>query len=137
MILCRENWTEIRTVHALSGRTIDNKFIEWFLPQYTSARGRKNLGAWVFLAAEFFTNTFSDVWTKQIENMKHSQSKKKVSGIGKIDYNIYAYIIKNLVCICPSRNFLLSTQRIENWFCLNNLAKPCNILFIFITFSVR
>ena len=61
--------------------------------QYTSARGRKNWAALVFLAAEFFTNIFSDVWTKQIENIKHSQSKKKVSGIEKIDYNIYAGII--------------------------------------------
>ena len=64
-----------------------------FPDQYTSARGRKNLAAPVFLAAEFFTNIFSDVWTKQIENITHSQSKKKVSGIEKIDYNIYAGII--------------------------------------------
>ena len=96
MFLCRHCSTEIRTtVHALSGRTFDNKFIEWFLPQYTSARGRKNLAALVFLAAEFFTNIFSDVWTKQSENTKHSRSKEKVSGIEKIDYNIYAGIIKN------------------------------------------
>ena len=64
--------------------------------QYTSARGRKNLAALVFLAAEFFTNIFSDLWTKQIKNIKHSQSKKKISSIEKIDYNIYAGIIKNL-----------------------------------------
>ena len=61
--------------------------------QYTSARGRKNLAALVFLAAEFFTNIFSDIWTKQIENIKHSQSKKKVPCIEKIDYNIY-FVIK-------------------------------------------
>ena len=64
--------------------------------QYTSARGRKNLAALVFLAAGFFTNMFSDLWTKQTENIKHSQSKKRISSIEKINYNIYAGIIKNL-----------------------------------------
>ena len=55
-----------------------------FLTQCTSARGRKNLAALVFSAAEFFINIFSDVWTKESENAKHSQRKKKVSAIEKI-----------------------------------------------------
>ena len=61
-----------------------NEFIERFLPQCTSARGSKNLAALVFSAAEFFINIYSDVRTKQSVNVKHSQRKKKVSGIEKI-----------------------------------------------------
>ena len=55
----------------------DNEFIEWFLPQCTSARGRKNLSALVFSAAEFFINIFSDVWMKQSENAKKIPKEEK------------------------------------------------------------
>ena len=60
-------------------------------PQCTSARGRKNLAALVFSAAEFFKNIFTDVWTKQSENAKHSKGRKKYQVLKR--YNIHAGII--------------------------------------------
>ena len=81
-------------------------------------RGRKNLAAVAFSAAEFYIISFSDMWIKQSENAKHFQSKKKVSSIER--YNIHAIIIIIIIiiihslCICHSRNFLSSKQRSEN-----------------------
>ena len=68
---------EIRTTfHALRGRTW--QWVYWMvLPQCTSARGRKNLPALVFSAAEFFINIFSEVWMKQSDNAKKIPKEEK------------------------------------------------------------
>lgn len=63
---------EIRTMaHALSGRRFDSEFVEWFLPQYMRGRGRQNLAALVFTAAEFLIDIFDNVWVKQGQTQKN------------------------------------------------------------------
>ena len=73
---------EQSTIHLLNGPLSVHK-----------CKRKEKFGCTGIFGSRIFTNIFSDVWTKQIENIKHSQSKTKVSGIEKIDYNIYAGII--------------------------------------------
>ena len=77
--------SEIRTtVHALSVRTMTMSLLNG---SYLSAQVREEGKIWLhwyFRQQNFFINIFSDVWTKQSENVKHSQRKKKVSRIAKI-----------------------------------------------------
>ena len=69
---------EIRTMaHALSGRRFDCEFVKWFLPQYMRGRGRQNLAALVFTAAEFLINIFGDVWVKQGQTPKIPRGRRK------------------------------------------------------------
>ena len=77
---------KIRTMaHALSGRRFACEFVKWFLPKYMRGRGRQNVAALVFTAAQFLINIYGDVWVKQGQTPKNSQRKKEVSGTHIMD----------------------------------------------------
>ena len=68
--------------HAISGRRFDHDFIQWFLPEYSRGRGRRNLALLVLASAEFLIDTFADVWAHQGQTGREdSKRKAEVPGI--------------------------------------------------------
>lgn len=69
---------EIRIMaHAISGRRFDHDFIQWFLPEYSRGRGRRNLALLVLASAEFLIDTFADVWAHQGQTEKIPKGRRK------------------------------------------------------------
>ena len=75
MFLCRHCPTEIRTtVHALSGRTIDNTFIEWSLINTQVQEEGKIWLHWYFWQQNFL----------QTSSVTYGQSRLKTQNIPKV-----------------------------------------------------
>ena len=63
--------------HALSGRSFDADFVEWFLPQYLRGGGKNNLNEIAESSAEFLFNLFVEVWNTLGQTVKIPSGNRK------------------------------------------------------------
>ena len=129
---------EIRTTfHALRGRTMTMSLLNGPTSVHKCERKEKFACTGIFGSRIFYKHLQWSVDEAEWKCKKNSKGRKKYQVLKR--YNIHTGIIIIIIiiiiiyslCICHSRNFSSCNQRGENWFYLNNPAKPCRYIFNF------